>query len=963
MSSSGSLHELHTSTSSEGHHGIPLSHIVAVWRLEDGKPYFSIQIAHLYEDTHQASDTTLQLHDPRDCDLWLSSIRGAVMKDRLANPQSFSQSFVEYTARALEQERDYDPSQFRMFKVVQRASKGGPRSSSEDLTRISSTICILAIGAFKIHLVPLPRSSRTASSSSLFDMNGTCHGVMALTSLNVHDYDDAFQMVFRVPLRQPSTLLLAASHVSDIALYLRHAADYLRPEWLEAPFTWNVPQSLDDEIWPIPPSSDDYLGFDRTLTAYCAAYDIDTSKIRYGVNFMCEDAPAFELLPPGDRGRTRYTALELLAIMRSLRYNESFNSLSFRNINLDVLHSLHDQLGDDHVPWTTKSGEPLNIPDHAQLSLLTQEVQALAVKCKRLRRLDFAFCLNRKQLSEDEEAKDPGCGICEALFPLCAKQQTNIDWIILNGIILCTIDIDYLFAAAIDRSCHFRALDLGYCGLKDRSMHTVLEAISHQGATMESVDLSGNLARLDPRVLEDNLGELEFVRKITLSNVSRISGSEPLLTAETLLSWKLVEIQLGRTPLNEQSVEALAAYLRSNQSEYLRLLQVDQCRLTGSDAALLLNAMDRGPGRSRDLHLQLSENPLEQHHDVLVDAISGSRSPSRVTMQMLEYKSERKFQNLLDAFAKNQSTKYLDISKATLPTDASDDTCEALHRLLAENTTLEELDISGEHTHLEAAIFGSGLNHALVGLMHNRSLRVLKVEHQKLGLQGASTLASVLEENRSLREIYCENNEINLQAFTVLVNSLENNNALLYLPSMSLDRAWTQKKVDREIDNIRDDSSIMSKAGMSSSTKATVNRTLGRTLGKSITGQRSFSVRSLDKSTSPVHGYTETDIKAAMGSLTQNWDRETRRLEHYLSRNHHIAHGLPVERPPFLDFKRSGSNESLVAAVRDVSLDRTPMAEVNRQLLGDSSPEREEEVGDEGDDGEEALEMREHSHV
>lgn len=965
MSSSSSLHELHASTSSESQQGIPLSHVVAVWRLEDGKPYFSIQISHLDEETYYASDTTLQLHDPRDCDLWLSSLRGAVMKQRLNDPKSFTQGFVDYTARALEQENDYDPEQFRMFKVVQRerSGKAGARSSSEDLTKISSTICILAIGAFKVHLVPLPRSSRNASSTSLSDMTGVSHGIMALTSLAVHDYDDAFQLTFRLPLQKPSTLLLAASHVSDIALYVRHAADYLRPEWLEAPFTWNVPQSVDDEIWPIPLSNDDYQGFDRTLTAYSAAYNIDTSRIRYFVNCSCEDAPAFELHPPDGNGRTRYTVLELLAIMRSLRYNESFTTISFRNISLDVLHSLHDRFGDDHVPLTNKSGEPLHIEDHARLSILIQEVQALAVKCKRLRRLDFAFSLHRKELNDDEDADDAGCGLCQALFPLCARQQTNVDWIILNGIALCKIDVDYLYGAALDRSCHFRALDLAYCGLNDRSMETILEAIEHQSATMESIDLSGNLARLDPWALGRHLGGLEFIRKINLSNISRTSGVEPLFAAATLLAWKLVEIRLARTTLNEQTVEALATYLRSDQSNYLRILQLDQCKLTGSAAAVLLTAMDRGPTQLRNLHIQLNENHLEQHHDQLLKVIRSSYTPNQVTMQMLEYKSERNFQRLLEAFALNKSTRYLDISKAALPADASDDTCDALHRLLAENDTLEVLNISGEHSHLEAANFGSGLNHALVGLKDNLSLKVLHIEHQRLGLQGASTLATVLEENQSLVEIYCENNEINLQAFTVLVNSLERNTTLLFLPSMEKDRAWTQKKVDREIDSIRDDSSIMSKAGMSPSAKATVHRTLGKTLGKSIAGQRSFSARNLEKSASPMQGYTESDIKAAMGSLLQNWERETARLQGFLARNCDLAQGSSLDGPPLLTVDSAESGEGLAGALRGIGLDdSTPIAEIDRQLTVDEPGI--EDLAEDGEEvGEGALEMRAHSHV
>ena len=974
MSSSGSLHELHTTSSAEGHHGVLLNHIIAVWRLDDGRPYFSIEIDHLDEELNYAGAMTLQLNDPRDYELWMSSIRGAVIKARLADPQLFSQSLIEYTCRALEQEKDYDPHHFHMFKVIQRAGKTGSRSSSEDLSKVTSNICILAIGIHKVHLLPLPKSSRNLSSTSLAESGGNSYGLMTLTHMNVHDHDDAFSLTFRLPLRQATTLTLASSLVNDIALSMRHSADYLRPQWAEAPLTWNVPNSLDDQIWDIPDSGEPYECYDRTLAAYCRAYGIDASKILYQVHDRCEDALVFQLLPPGDPQRTKYTTLELLAIFRSLRYNESFTTLSFNSISLDALHAAKDRFGEDHVPWTTKFGQPLNIPDEGKATLLIQEVRALAVKCRRLRRLDFSFCLTRSPSRDDD---DPGCGICEALFPICEKQWTNVDWILLNGIQLSDIDVDYIFSAAIDKSCHFRALEMGHCALADTSMQTILQAISHQGPTMESVDLSGNLARHEPSALEDNLARLEFMRKVNLSSIIRTSGPEPLLAAEMLCGWKLSELRLSNTSINEATVDALAGYLISDQSNYLRLLELDRCRLTSAEVALLLNSMDREAGKARDLHLNLSENPLEQHHESIIDAISKSHSPCHLIMQALEYKDETSFRGILEAFARNTATNVLDISKASLPNDASNETCEALRRLFAENGTIVELDISGEASHLEAANYGSRLNQALLGLMHNQTLSTLRIEHQRLGLQGANTLASVLRSNHTLQEIYLEDNEINLQAFTVLTNALEDNTTLLYMPSMDIDRAWTQRKVDREIENIRDTSSIMSSsmAAVSSTTKATVNRTLGRSLGKTMGTNKSLPGRGFDKPPPLLHKYSETDIQAAVGSLSQNWDKEVARLHKYLRRNHNLLQGIserastPLEQPPMLEVDRPSTSDSLATAIRGVQIDdSTPIADVDRQLVLESDgPDGVSEAGELTDEGEDVegggLEMQERSYV
>ena len=948
LSSSGSISDLHAPN--EGLQAIPLNQIVAIYRLDDGKPYFSIEISHLDEEILLASTIILQLHDPRDHELWLSSVRGAAMNARLKDPLPFSQQLVEYTARILEQDKDYDPHQLHMFRVVQRSGKSGgvSRSSSDDLTKLNSNVCILAIGVFKIHLIPLPKSSKTLSGTSLTDLGSTSYGLAALTEFTVAENDDSFILKFRTPLRQPTSLSLASSCVTDIALSSRRTADFLRPKWPEQPFTWNCPEIMDEEFVPVPPMEEDNEALNRTLAAYCAAYSVDASAIRYTVNPLYEDGPAFCLAFRAD-GR-KYTVLELLAVMRALRYNESFGTLSFSGIDLDDLQRLRDPFGNEHVAWRTRSGQPLDRDEEKTYTLLVQEVRALALNSIGLRRLDFSHCLSKRVTQTHKKDEDVGCGVCEGLFKICAKQATNIDWVILNGIPLSEVDIDYLFSAAIDRSCHFRAVDVGSCSLSDRSMHTVINALTHQSATMESLDLSGNPARLDPQALYSELIAFNFMRKINLSNVSRKSSDDALLPAELLLTWRLEELLLKRTALNEESVDAIGVYLQSPQSTALKLLDLEHCQLSGKDAATLFESSVAHPSDIRDLRIILSGNRIENGHDTFVDVIGRGKSPSQVVLQMIDYQNERNFRRLLDAFTNNTIISHLDLSRVSLPTDADKSTCEALGRLLFSNTSLRYLDISGEQTHLVACSLGSGLNSALMGLRHNTSLQVLRVENQKLGLQGASTLASVIEENRTLREVHCEGNEINLQAFTVLVNSLERNETILYLADMTADRAWAQKKVDREVDSLRESSE--SGPLTISSTKATVKRTLGRTM----TGQRSNHTRSSSGSSNAY------DVQAVIGSLSGQWDKETARLQGYLNRNYALAHDLPLEPPGPLDVYRPGTSGSLETAMREFGMDKTPKAEVNNPISHPPSAHQSERVvegsGDEAEDAESPLEMR-----
>lgn len=947
LGSSSSIHDLQSS--SDGQYCIPLVHVVAVYKLDDGEPYFSIEIAHLNDSTNNSSTMTLQIHDPGDSDSWLTAIRSAASKARITSSTFFPRRLVEYTARALEQEQDYDPDHFHIFKVAQRANKFGKRSSSDDLTKLTSKVCILAIGMYKVHLVPLPKSTRTSSSTSLSDLNGASHGIVTLSSVNIQTFDDSFQLWFRHPFQPCQALHLAALCVQEIALYIRQAAEYLRPEWTEQSFAWIVPSTLDDdELLPFPAEEEENRAFDRTLTAYCAAYGIDTSNIRYTVNYTCENAPAFELLPTGNPRRPKYNSIELLAVFRALRYNETFNAVSFAGISLDVLNGLCDHYGWEHTPWTTRSGEPVDLEAQEKASVLIQEIRALALKSRRLRRMDFSYCLARRP-SGAGATLDSGCGVCEALFPLCAKQYTNVDWIVLNGILLSDVDVDYLYAAAIEKICHFRAVEVGYCGLGDRSVQAILQALSHQGATLESLNFSGNFARLEPLVLREYLNELSFVRTIDFSNIYRTSGKEPLFELDTLLRWKLQLLDLSRVSLNAETLLALVDYLKDSQSNGLKHLRLNQCGLTGGNIQDLCRAMTQlSP---RQLHLHISDNQLEQGHASLVEAIEQSLTPTYLTMEMLEYKEEKNFRLLLQAWSQNTSTAWLDMSKVSLPSAAGPETVTAFEHMLRNNKALQALNIAGEEAHLEVATFGFGLNRALTGLKKNKSLKVLHVEHQKLGLPGANALASVLEENSTLLELHCACNEFSLQAFSVIVASLVHNTTLLYLSRMDEDRAAEFKKWDKEIEDSRD-TGIRS---LTAPTKATVN-TMKRSIGAAMPGPLQFANRHTGPPLNQKKTYTPAQAEDLLNSVHARWDRAVGIMQGHLQRNYNLAHNLPLESPSTTENERPTTGLSAAITLQAGSNDATPLGEPNRQLGADpraatdnnggAAEEPEEEDGD-----------------
>ncbi len=137
--------------------------------------------------------------------------------------------------------------------------------------------------------------------------------------------------------------------------------------------------------------------------------------------------------------------------------------------------------------------------------------------------------------------------------------------------------------------------------------------------------------------------------------------------------------------------------------------------------------MTEEPGRPRELHLDVSENNIEQDLSKMTRAISSGLAPSSLTLRLLEFEQEEDFRRMILALAANNTIRQLDISRASLPCDASEETCQALEKMFGDNKSLEWLDISGEDSRLETTKLGVGINRALRGLQRNHTLRVLYI--------------------------------------------------------------------------------------------------------------------------------------------------------------------------------------------------------------------------------------------
>jgi hypothetical protein len=302
---------------------------------------------------------------------------------------------------------------------------------------------------------------------------------------------------------------------------------------------------------------------------------------------------------------------------------------------------------------------------------------------------------------------------------------------------------------------------------------------------------------------------------------------------------------------------------------------MEQCNLNGNHVALLMRAMSREAGQARELQLHVNANKLEKGVGEIAKAIKENHTPSHLVMRMIEFEKEDHFRQILEALRTNTTIRSLDLSKASLPYDANEQTCDTLRLVFAENTTLTELDISGEQAHLEVTRFGIGLNYALTGLKENKALKVLRIEYQNLGMEGADTLSSVLEHNKHLTHIHCEHNDINLQGFTILVNALAQNYTVLEFPFMHNEQDASMKRIS---------SNMLETRTQAQKIKDDHNKS---------TMRRSLSTFGIHKPM-PAQDLTPQDVDAVVRLLAERWDTQMQRMAMFLERNRNIANGIEI---------------------------------------------------------------------
>jgi hypothetical protein len=319
------------------------------------------------------------------------------------------------------------------------------------------------------------------------------------------------------------------------------------------------------------------------------------------------------------------------------------------------------------------------------------------------------------------------------------------------------------------------------------------------------------------------------------------------------------------------------SYLESEVSRPLKKLYLNQCQLNVDGIARLFQAINRNYKGDRNLHLDVSENWI-QTFDPIIEAIRKNVTPRSLALRSVEFDDEVTFEALVRAIRMNTSLRSLDLSETQLVFRIDDKMSDQLRRMFAENAALEELDLSGENSRLETSSFGSGFFESLRGLSHNKCLRILRVRHQKLSLQGANALTEVLRHNKMLREIHCDNNGVPLAGLTLLNEALRSNYSLTFLSDMEDSKLAALHTIHTVMRSMAESSSSIGLTPPSGMAKPKLVKGPGALLGRLAKSPKEKEV-------------LPPDVVEAKAIVEDKWENQQRVLMELLERNRRITAG------------------------------------------------------------------------
>ncbi|KAI1330493.1 RNI-like protein [Xylariaceae sp. FL0255] len=780
---------------------ISLERIVSVFKDEGTRPSFGLEVWQKGSDTAPTfASLQLDFRLPDERDDWLKHIRQAVRSRIKAVGDERAPPDIESDFRMiLEAQHKYEKEGLiDIYPVVPRRPYTRLAGEVKKNWRESSSF-YLAFSKYSLLLAQFSHSSTGQKvNPSLVQF-----GLVTLARVHLNMNDERFDLVFRMPLDQPQKVELSSRYNRIILAKLFKMDTYLKPAWplwtRREVFLW------DDETQQVPlPNGEDYGGFKTTLQAFVEGYHCP--PIEWTVKWKnVAHAPQFYLLLP--KTQTRYTANQLLAVFRAIRFNDFFKSLSFRDVDFSNLANVYDNtLRLESTIWLSRTGKRSLTRGEFDLvessSVLFQELVAILLGSESIKHIDLSNVLNKVptiRSSMDDDFSSVPLDVCEIMPPivlLLKSLQTRCSSIVLNGNDLGATDALELGRALQNRPKFLRSLEISRCNLNEASLVYLWEGLYEQQQSLEELDTSYNPGRIEASRVAYTLGEANKLRCLNLAYSLRGDLEGPLFrpwsSSVSLEAWRLEELDLSGWKINFDTLCSLMKYLELDESKGLHRLALNNCGITGEMATGLFCRM----GGGRDLHLFLNGNPLEVGSTDWIDLIHGNEAPARLHLDMIQFQLESNFNRLLTALSHNKTIKFLSLVGTGPPDKVSSETSSILSEFFRLNNTLEFLDLSGYSGKLEDGHLGWGLSGALGGLKDNLSLRILLLKNHDIGAaEDLSDFCRILASNRGLAMFDIRHNNFDHVQFNNLVHALSSNNQLISFPLVDSDR---ENAVNRE---------------------------------------------------------------------------------------------------------------------------------------------------------------------
>jgi hypothetical protein len=324
---------------------IPLRSIVAIFNEEGSSPRFGIEIWwHSPWPRLAYCKTQLFFGLPKERDDWMAAIQRACRARLRKAPINSAipdnlKTRINHIVMSTETNPDEGAPQNLIFPVARRLPGQAPKANGaeETQTLVDGASFYLVIGPCMCYFIEVLKADYNTPAGDL-RVKAVSFGTVTLTRFraSVASYEQRFAMGFRSPFDREARLDLASTHYRRIIESLTKLDRILKPMW---------PQHFQQTIFDVkglpPPlhltSGDDLGGLERSLHAYCTAFQVITPP--WTIEWNTPNQPTFRLLP---FKTGMYSPLQLLAVFRALRYNSYFKAISLRDIDLTPLAGKRD---------------------------------------------------------------------------------------------------------------------------------------------------------------------------------------------------------------------------------------------------------------------------------------------------------------------------------------------------------------------------------------------------------------------------------------------------------------------------------------------------------------------------------------------------------------------------------------------------------------------------------------------